>query len=246
MRGTKPAWGAALLLWVGGVTAFAGPAKADQATTEFLAPFLRTRDFARETVTLLRGQGPEESRASPGGGVRPLWYRSTPNIPQPQLPSSRPAGLARFEKHIKDAARRFRVDPHLIKAIILTESKGDPLAVSPKNARGLMQVLPSTGRELGVRQADELFQPRTNIFIGTQYLALLLAQSNGNVSQALAAYNAGPGAHAERPLPMETRVYVPRVLRVWAELRASGSKIPQGPGSGTGQSRRQELRRSRA
>jgi soluble lytic murein transglycosylase-like protein len=130
--------------------------------------------------------------------------------------------LAQFEKHIVDASSRFGVDPNLIRAVILAESGGDPLAVSPRNARGLMQVLPSTGRELGVRRTDELFHPRTNIFLGTKYLSQLLVEFNGNLPKALAAYNAGPRIVYEgRPLPPETRSYIPHVLRLRAQLRSA-------------------------
>lgn len=132
------------------------------------------------------------------------------------------AGLARFERYIVEAARWHRVDPALVKAIILAESAGDPLAVSPRNARGLMQLLPSTGREMGARRSQDLFDPRTNIFLGTKYLSQLLVEFNGDVARALAAYNAGPGLlYDGRLLPAETRAYVPRVLRLWAQLRKS-------------------------
>lgn len=134
-----------------------------------------------------------------------------------------PVTLHRFERHIVDAARRYAVDPHLVRAVILAESGGNPLAVSPKDARGLMQVLPATGQRLGARRGEDLFDPRTNIFLGTRYLGLLLGEFDGDTARALAAYNAGPQALSEpRRLPAETRAYVPRVLRLWAELRRTG------------------------
>jgi hypothetical protein len=142
---------------------------------------------------------------------------------RPRGMSAGPDGLSQFDGHILEAARLHKVDPNLVRAIILAESGGDPLAVSPRNARGLMQVLPSTGRDLGVPRADELFDPRTNIFLGTRYLSQLLVEFNGDLPRALAAYNAGPRLVYEgRPLPAETRAYVPRVVRLWAQLRRTG------------------------
>jgi soluble lytic murein transglycosylase-like protein len=134
-------------------------------------------------------------------------------------------GLARYEEHIVAASRRYGVDPYLVKAIILVESAGDPWAVSRKDARGLMQLLPSTGRGLGVLRSEYLFDPRLNIELGARYLAELLAFCSGNVPCALAAYNAGPGAVLEGKLSAETRAYVPRVLRLWAEL--TGTRQPR-------------------
>ncbi len=133
-----------------------------------------------------------------------------------------PAGLARFERHIVEGARMYGVDPNLIRAVILAESGGNPQAVSKRGARGLAQILPSTGRELGARRSEDLFDPRTNILLGTKYLSQLLAEFNGDVGRALAAYNGGREVlYNERLLPAETRAYVPRVLRLWARLRRS-------------------------
>ncbi len=223
MRASKRAWWTAVLLWVGGACVSPPLAEADQAAGEFLAPFLLTRDFALETLALVRPQKVQEPVGTLGDGAGASAGRVIPNLERPRAPSDRPPGLVPFARHIRDAAGQFGVAPNLIRAVILAESRGDHLAVSPRGARGLMQILPSTGRELGVPRADDLFHPRTNIFVGTQYLAQLLSQSNGDVRKALASYNAGPGAVAEgQNLPAETREFVPRVLRLWAQLRNSG------------------------
>lgn len=219
MRVSKRAWGAAVLLWVGSTCASPGLAEADQAATEFLAPFLLTRDFALETLALMHPQKVPQPVGTLGDGAGASRRRVIPDLERPRAPSDWPAGLVPFERHIRDAARRFGVDPNLIRAVILAESRGDHMAVSPKDARGLMQILPSTGRELGVPRAEDLFHPRTNIFVGTQYLAQLLAQAKGDVRQALASYNAGPGVLSDgENVPVETRAYIPRVLRLWAQL----------------------------
>jgi hypothetical protein len=127
--------------------------------------------------------------------------------------------LNAFGRIILDAADRFEVNPRLIHAIILTESGGDPKAVSAKGAKGLMQLMDSTAEEMGV--TDSL-DARQNIHGGAKYLRQLLDVFDGNVRLALAAYNAGPGAVSKYngvpPYP-ETTNYVEKVL---ARLHGDG------------------------
>ena len=124
-----------------------------------------------------------------------------------------------FERAIFEAARRHRVDPNLIKAVIHVESGFNPRAVSPKGAQGLMQLMPGTARMLGVRNA---FIPELNIHGGTQYLARLLKRY-GNEAHALAAYNAGD-VPVQRyngiPPYSETQNYVRRVLHLKKQYTA--------------------------
>jgi Rod binding domain-containing protein len=120
--------------------------------------------------------------------------------------------LTDFGEIILDAASRYEVDPRLIHAVIMTESGGNPQAVSPKGAKGLMQLGDATAIELGV--SDSL-DARQNVNGGTKYLRRLLDLYKGNVKLALAAYNAGPGAvskHNGVPPFAETRAYVDKVL----------------------------------
>jgi hypothetical protein len=103
------------------------------------------------------------------------------------------------------------VDPALVRAVIKTESNFNRWAVSPKGARGLMQLIPETGRRYGVQ---DFFDPRQNVEGGVQYLKFLLEKFNGNLDLSLAAYNAGENL-VERlgripPIP-ETTNYVRRV-----------------------------------
>jgi len=110
------------------------------------------------------------------------------------------------------AARRHSLDPDLVQAVVAVESGFRPDAVSPKGAQGLMQLMPYTARALGVK---DTFDPAANLDGGTRYLRALLARYNGDVSRALAAYNAGEGAvarHGGVPPYPETLAYVRKVL----------------------------------
>ena len=114
-----------------------------------------------------------------------------------------------FDQLISAASARHGVPEHLVRGVIRQESGGDPLAVSKKGARGLMQLLPSTAADMGVQ--DE-FDPAQNIDGGTKYLGQLLKRYGGDQDKALAAYNFGMG-NVERgaPWPVETKEYVAKV-----------------------------------
>lgn len=124
-----------------------------------------------------------------------------------QLPASElPASVVAIANA---AARAHGVDPALVLAIIWVESRGNALAVSPKGARGLMQLMPATAKDLGVDALD----PAQNVDGGTRYIKRLLAKY-GDERRALAAYNWGPG-NVDRTggkLPEQVETYVQRVL----------------------------------
>jgi len=109
-------------------------------------------------------------------------------------------------------ARRHGLDPDLVLAVVSVESGFRPQAVSPKGAQGLMQLMPKTASSLGVADA---FDPAQNLDGGTRHLGQLLTLYGGDLTRALAAYNAGEGAvhrHGGVPPYRETRAYVKRVL----------------------------------
>jgi soluble lytic murein transglycosylase-like protein len=116
-----------------------------------------------------------------------------------------------YQDEITAAARRWRIDPALVRAVIHAESAFNPEAISRAGAQGLMQLMPATAGDYGVTDAFDVHQ---NIEAGTRHLAELLARYRGDIRLATAAYNAGAGAverHGGVPPFAETRVYVERV-----------------------------------
>lgn len=117
----------------------------------------------------------------------------------------------KIETLITHFAEKFKLDKSLIKAIIKVESDFDPQVVSSKGAQGLMQLMPETANEVGVKNP---FDPSDSIYGGSLYLRKMLDSFDMNLDHALAAYNAGPGAvrkYGGIPPFEETRNYVKRV-----------------------------------
>jgi hypothetical protein len=130
-------------------------------------------------------------------------------VPVPPTPIVKPP----YKELVEAAAKRYNIDADLITSVIAVESNFDPKAVSRKNARGLMQLLPETAAQLGVKNIDD---PQENIDAGTRYLRDLLQKYNNDLSLALAAYNAGPDKvqlYGRVPPYAETISYVQRVKR---------------------------------
>ncbi len=124
-----------------------------------------------------------------------------------------------FESDIRRASQQNNVPSALVKAVIAAESAGQPNAISPAGAKGLMQLMDGTAGDLGVKNS---LDPSANIAGGTQYLGEMLSRFDGDQSKALAAYNAGPG-NVEKykgipPFP-ETKAYITNVQR-YSELFA--------------------------
>lgn len=158
----------------------------------------------------------------PDSGIKALQHRpvqfhgdikkSAEGVPGVQPSNSSLKRLHRFDPIINDAARRHGVSPNLVRSIILAESAAKERAVSKANAKGLMQLMDATAKDMGVNNS---FDPKQNIEGGTKYISKMLQKYGGNVKHALAAYNAGP-ANVDKyngiPPFQETQNYVPRVL----------------------------------
>jgi soluble lytic murein transglycosylase-like protein len=132
-----------------------------------------------------------------------------------------------FDALIREVSRAYDVEYALVKAVIKAESGFNHRAVSPKGARGLMQLMPATAAQHGVQ---DVFRPRDNIEGGVRHLKWLLDRYGGNVPFAVAAYNAGHArveAVGGIPNIPETREYLARVLRFRENYRR---ERPQGPG----------------
>ncbi len=120
-----------------------------------------------------------------------------------------------IEAIIHKAAKKYSVDPDLIKAIITAESGWNPNAISNRGAMGLMQLMPNTAKELGV---DDPFNPYKNIMAGTYYYKLMYEKFK-NHRKALYAYNAGPEKVLNNKVPYESRQYAERVLRLYETMK---------------------------
>jgi Rod binding domain-containing protein len=120
--------------------------------------------------------------------------------------------LSKYDDIINHASETYGVDKNIIKSVILAESSAKENAVSSANAKGLMQIIDSTAKYLGI---NNVFDPKENIMGGAKYLSELLRKYNGNLKFALAGYNAGPGnvdKYNGIPPFNETQTYVKRVI----------------------------------
>jgi soluble lytic murein transglycosylase-like protein len=131
--------------------------------------------------------------------------------------------------HMRDAAKTHRIDFELLQALIVAESGFDPLAVSPKGAIGLMQLMPDTAKRFGVNAdkkssvEQKLRDPKTNINAGAKYLRMLINMFPGQMELAIASYNAGEGAVQKYgnkiPPYKETQNYVKTVTQTYLALK---------------------------
>lgn len=133
-----------------------------------------------------------------------------------------------YAAFIDEAAQRFELPAGWIRAVLRAESGGDPRAVSPAGAMGLMQIMPATWDELRVHYGlgANPFDPRDNILAGAAYLRQL-HDRYGSIRAMLAAYNAGPARYeaslAGKPLPPETRTYIAALAPIIDTESAAGA-----------------------
>lgn len=205
------------ILAAGGLTSGAASVRAD---------YVVLRSGARLNVTSYELLG-DKYRLQMNGGFAEIPVADVLAIEPEEVfePLPEPLGpTTPFHDIIRAAAERYGVDADLIHCVIAIESNFNPKAISPKNARGLMQLMPQTAAQFGVR---DIFDPRENIEAGTRYLKDMLARYNNDVTLALAAYNAGPervelcGRHV--PPYSETVKYVQRISRSYAKFKSGVS-----------------------
>ncbi|SMG57064.1 lytic transglycosylase domain-containing protein [Paraburkholderia susongensis] len=149
-----------------------------------------------------------------------LALSSSSRASRPRVSVCADCNYATMEPLIRIASRAAGVDPALVAAVIDVESGFNRRAVSPAGARGLMQLMPATAQGFGV---SNVYDPVQNVAAGTLYLGQMLRQFSGNLSYALAAYNAGEAnvrTYGGIPPFAETQAYVPRVLSRYAAFKA--------------------------
>lgn len=154
-------------------------------------------------------------RPGPATGARPTLTPAM--LPPPPPPAHAPPQIVRF---VELVAPQYELQPHLVLAVMAQESNFDPLALSPKHAQGLMQLIPDTARRFNVRNATD---PAQNIRGGMAYLRWLLAYFEGDLALALAGYNAGERAvdrYRGVPPYAETRLYVRKIIAALNGQRA--------------------------
>lgn len=150
---------------------------------------------------------------------QPAWRAdASPAVERRYSPTADPASNSSqsqnaVRQHIQVAATRFGIDHNLVDAVAWQESRYNPRALSTAGAMGVMQLMPGTARQLGVRNPHDVEQ---NVVGGTAYLRQQLERFGNNVPLALAAYNAGPGAvikYGGIPPYRETQDYVRQIMQ---------------------------------
>ena len=178
------------------------------------AEYAVLRDGQRLHITGYERLGAMVRLQVPGGSVEVAAGDLLAIEPEDFFPAPHAASLnVPFADLIRAAAEKHGVGQELIASVIAVESNFNAHAVSPRLARGLMQLLPETAARLAV---TDVFDPRQNIDAGTRYLKELLARYHQDLALALAAYNAGPDRIEQyRGVPpfSETRTYVARVTQ---------------------------------
>jgi len=178
------------------------------------------RNGQRLRITGLERQGDTVRLRIPGGELLLPTAQLVAVEPEEIFPAiAQPALDVPYADLILSAARRHGMDPLLVASVIAAESSFDARAVSRKQARGLMQLMPETAARFAVA---DVFDPRQNIEAGTRYLRELLDRFQENHRLALAAYHAGPERieqHRGVPPFPETEAYVARVLDDWQARR---------------------------
>ncbi|HKT50601.1 MAG TPA: lytic transglycosylase domain-containing protein [Candidatus Angelobacter sp.] len=185
--------------------------------------------------------------------AQPVSATVAPASPAP-VPAAAPAvkaNRADIDAMVKEIAAKYQLDPDFVASVIKAESNFNPHAISRKGAQGLMQLMPQTANQLGVKDS---FDPKANVEAGTAHLNALLQQYHDDPVKALAAYNAG--AHRVQqyhgvPPYRETRAYVAAIVRDFnakkrAELRAEAARKKASSPAKTQQSAKSTTKQTQA
>jgi Transglycosylase SLT domain len=190
------------------------------------ADYLVLRSGARVNVSSYELRG-DKFRAQIAGGWAEFAVADVVAIEPEEIfvaAPKMPLEQAPFGELIRKTAAKYEVDADLVFSVVAAESNFNPKAVSRRNARGLMQLLPETARRLGVK---DIYDPAQNIDAGTRYLRDLLKIYDGDLALSLAAYNAGPGAvHRYGRIPPydETIKYVRAIRKTYALRKSNREK----------------------
>ncbi len=158
--------------------------------------------------------------SDPLAALVPIHRPATPAVGKPSgLSGAILDRISQYDPLIKTYSNMNDLEPNLVRAIIYVESAGDRNAVSTEGAEGLMQLMPGTASDIGVSNS---FVPAQNIYGGTRYLSTLLKRFK-RVDLALWGYNAGPESVKRKRLPLQTKLYIPNVLRIKSILDEEGA-----------------------
>jgi len=190
-----------------------------------LVLFIAAAPAGADIYTFTDEQGVAHFSNVPADARYQVLLRSAPEVSEAgaRISLAMLSRAAEFDLIIETAAAQASVQPELLRAVIAVESGFDPLAVSAKGARGLMQLMPATARAYGASDAGD---PTQNVHAGARYLRDLINRYDDDLELALAAYNAGESAVERygRTIPpyRETLDYVPKVLKVYQSLMDIG------------------------
>ena len=185
---------------------------------------VKRRSITSSTRTPRQSDSIAVTNLAPSTTLQPtvLFTNLTSNVPTTDASALRgyTTGSSQVDSYLIDSGKHNGVDPLLLYSVMHQESSFKAHAVSPKGARGLMQLMPGTAARYGV---NNIFDPKQNIEGGARYLRFLLDHFDGDLNLVLAGYNAGEGAVEkfgwQIPPYSETREYVRRISRRYALLR---------------------------
>ncbi len=153
-------------------------------------------------------------------------FRAAPPAAMPaKVTAASKTALTSFDDFIEEAAIKYKVPSHLVRAVMHAESAFDPNAISVVGASGLMQLMPGTAHEMFVK---DIFDARENVEGGVRYLRVLANEFDGDMVKMVAAYNAGPDAvrryNGQVPPYPETQAYVRKVLALYFQYKAQAEQ----------------------